>query len=367
MATRKKKKAKAGVGRPARRAAPASGPVTLEEARALARARHPAATTASTVRRGARAAVKLSATPGTVGLEKRKLDITNQRELQRRVTEYKATLNILKERGATNVSAGGRRRAAAAAPKVVSNPLQILAEGDSWFDYPALLFGGGVIPRLEKRMGLPILNLADAGDEVRFMLGVEQRKKLIKHLKQGNPAGVKWDVLLFSGGGNDIVDNPMALWIRDFDANIPLPNHIHQARLDAALTLVKAGYEDLIDLRDKLSPDTTLIFHAYDFAIPDGRGICNLGPWLQPTFKLRNFPSTQAAFEVVKAMLLKFAAMLQALAGAQPKVEFVLTQGTMQPVTASWHNELHPHKKGFEQFAALFHDKLRALFPARVL
>ena len=46
------------------------------------------------------------------------------------------------------------------------------------------------------------------------MLGVEERAILTEHLTNGCPAGGPWDVLLFSGGGNDIVGNPMALWVR---------------------------------------------------------------------------------------------------------------------------------------------------------
>ena len=134
------------------------------------------------------------------------------------------------------------------------DPLQIFAEGDSWFDYPVPFFGGGIIPRLEDRLGVPILNLAKAGDEVRYMLGVEERATLTEHLTDGSPAGGPWDVLLFSGGGNDIVDNPMALWVKDWNPAMPPAAHIHKARFDAALALVRAGYEDLIELRNELSP-----------------------------------------------------------------------------------------------------------------
>ena len=84
-------------------------------------------------------------------------------------------------------------------------------------------FGGGIIPRLEKKLGVPILNLAKAGDEVRYMLGVKERKILIEQFTNGCPAGGPWDAMLFSGGGNDIVDNPMALWIKDFNAALPPP------------------------------------------------------------------------------------------------------------------------------------------------
>jgi hypothetical protein len=156
----------------------------------------------------------------------------------------------------------------------------------------------------------------------------------------------------------------MALWIGDYDPAIPPAGHILQARFDAALALVRAGYEDLIALRDQLSPTTHLVFQGYDFAIPDGRGICGFGPWLKPTFDLRKFPTLAARQAVVKAMLQQFAAMLTSLVG--PNVTFINGQGALAPQTSSWHNELHPAKAGFEKFADLFQQELKVLFPSRV-
>jgi hypothetical protein len=337
------------------------GPVTLEEARALARAAQPK-------RALRRAAARPPATPASVGEERERLAAEQRVERERRIREYKATMEIMKRRGtrraAPKGAAKGRRRAPGA-PAAGFQPLQVFAEGDSWFDYPPFLFKGGIIPRLESRLGVPILNLAKAGDEVRFMLGVEQRLRLTELLTEGCPAGGPWDVLLFSGGGNDIVDNPMALWVRDWDPGIPPAAHLNQPRFDIALGLVRAGYEDLITLRDKLSPGTHLVFHGYDFAIPDGRGICHLGPWLKPTFDLRGFPTRAAAFAVVEAMLKQFAAMLTTLA-AHPKVTFINGQGTLAPNPSAWHNELHPNREGFDKFADLFTAQLRVLFPGRV-
>ena len=103
------------------------------------------------------------------------------------------------------------------------------------------------------------------------MLGVDERKIMVEHLTNGCPAGGPWDVLLFSGGGNDIVGNPMALWVGDWNPALPPAGQILQPRFDAALALVRAAYEDLIALRDRLSPTTQLVFQGYDFAIPDGR------------------------------------------------------------------------------------------------
>jgi hypothetical protein len=341
--------------KPVRRAK--SGPVTLAQARALAHVRAP-------VQRGARAAL-VTASPAKVGLERRKLELKQAQERRKRIKEYKATLAIMKKRGvkglAPKTAKGGR------APKTTRTPLQVFAEGDSWFEYPVPFFGGGIIRRLEDKLGVPILNLAKAGDEVRYMLGVTERKILIEQFTRGCPAGGPWDALLFSGGGNDIVDNPMALWIRDYNPTLRPSALIHQARLDAALALVRAGYEDLIALRDALSPRTRLFFHGYDFVIPDGRGICHLGPWLKPTFDLRGFPTQSSRFEVTKVLLQQFAAILQLLESGHDGVTFINGQGTLAPQTSSWHNELHPSRNGFNTFAALFHQVLKAAFPNRVL
>lgn len=345
-------------------------PVTLKEAKALAQAQAPVSAAASAVAPAQQAATHLS-----VAEERQRLDNQIIEENERRIREYKATMAIMKARGvkglaAQSQSAGANPPGAVPAATVAGaagTPLQIFAEGDSWFNYPVPFFGGGIIPRLESRLGVPILSLAKAGDEVRNMLGVEEREILAEQLRDGSPAGGKWDVLLFSGGGNDIVGNPMALWVKDFNGAVPATNLISKARFDAALELVRAGYEDLITLRDTLSPTTHLVFHGYDFAIPDGRGICGNGPWMKPTFDLRGFPNRPPAVEVVKAMLQQFATILNSLAATHNDVTFINTQGTLAPVPASWHNELHPSKAGFNKVADVFHTSLKNLFPGRVL
>jgi hypothetical protein len=339
------------------RKAGAVGPVTLAQARALAKVSAP-------VERGAKVALA-PASPATVGFERRKLEVKQGLERRRRVKEYKATLALMKKRGVKGLA---RRTAKSGrAPKAAARPLQVFAEGDSWFDYPVPMFGGGIIPRLENALGVPILNLAAAGDEARFMLGVKERKILIEQLTNGCPAGGPWDAMLFSGGGNDIVDNPMVLWIRDFDPTLPPAALVHQPRLDAALALVRAGYEDLIALRDSLSPQTRLFFHAYDFVIPDGRGVCFHGPWLKPTYDMRGFPTQASADAVTRILLQQFAAILKALESSHPNVTFVNGQGTLAPHTSSWHNELHQSKDGFQAFATLFHQALKTAFPTQVL
>ena len=47
----------------------------------------------------------------------------------------------------------------------------------------------GMPAKVRREIGVPILNLAKAGDEVRYMLGVEERTVLTQQLTAGSPAG----------------------------------------------------------------------------------------------------------------------------------------------------------------------------------
>jgi hypothetical protein len=125
-----------GSARPA--SAMTGGPVTLDEARALAQLPTPK----RTLRRSA-APAQQAVTHATVAKEREKLEKQIKEENQRRVREYAATMAIMKSRGVKGLAPLGEavapsppRRWDAAAPAGAGQPLQIFAEGDSWFDYP---------------------------------------------------------------------------------------------------------------------------------------------------------------------------------------------------------------------------------------
>ena len=105
--TRKAKAAAKSAARP-RKAPIGAGPVTLDEARALARARQPK-------RALRRAPVGPPATPATVGEERERLEQQQRAERERRMREYSDMMEIMKRRGARRAApkgaAKGRRRA----------------------------------------------------------------------------------------------------------------------------------------------------------------------------------------------------------------------------------------------------------------
>lgn len=250
----------------------------------------------------------------------------------------------------------------------VDDGLRILAEGDSWFDFPlggGLFRNGDVIAKLSKLLDLPILSLAVRGEEVRDMLGVEQRARLEKHLSDSR---LDFNVLLFSGGGNDIVGEQFVLWVKDRESVQGDPRRaINDRAFEAMLDVIQAGYEQLIAIRDSIAVKTpgrtiTLFLHAYDFARPTGKDVCGIGPWLKPSLDYRGWTDRGEAKEVVRQALSRFRARLDMLARAD--VIVVPTQGTLGD--NEWNDELHPSERGFEKIAGVFYDAMQRRFPEKL-
>jgi len=247
--------------------------------------------------------------------------------------------------------------------------LRILAEGDSWFDYPLPLFrGDGVIYQLQKLLGYPIDNMAHAGEEVRQMLGLVQRQEIISRLVDPN---IRYDAMLFSGGGNDLVGDQLITLFKDSGPVPPPDQMLDASAVDAAMELLEAEYRELIAIRDLHSPGTVLFVNCYDFPPITGIPVCGHGPWLRPSLDYAyqqmgvQKPDPHVQFVVIQTLLTQFANVLRGLA-ADPEVQdfhVVETQGTLVADAPDWQNEIHPTSAGFVKIAKKFEDALAAEFP----
>ncbi len=298
--------------------------------------------------------------------EQRARNLAAERERRRRLDEYDAEVARLSgSEPSEDAPSQDRPRTAR---RAVPPRLRILAEGDSWFDFPfggRALRGGDVIERLRELVPYPIMNLAVRGDDTRRMLGVAQRERLIELLEDEER---DFNVLLFSGGGNDIAGDCFRLWLRERDNTLPPcapPDPVFTPAFDHALGVVRAAYEDLLDLRDQVAAQTpgrriAVFLHAYDWAIPSGRGVCGFGPWLKPSLDDRGWLDPAEARGVVRLALGRFARMLEGVAAGRPDVWVVPTQGLLGD--GDWHDELHPNRRGFAAIAGAFRETMgRAL------
>jgi len=256
--------------------------------------------------------------------------------------------------------AGLAAHVAASAPAAPCR--RLLAEGDSWFDYPWILgTRGGVIDHLERLTGHKILNLAHRGDEVRQMMGLQQRRRLEATL--GDPS-LGFDALLFSGGGNDLVGDQLCLWLRERADGMAPAGAIDRQRLGSALKIVEAGYRDLIAIRDRRAPGCCVVTHGYDFPQPSEKGACGQGPWLKPSLDYRGWRGRDEQFEIAKLLLLGFDELLAGLELEQRRAGrpfvYIRTQGLLDR-DADWQNEIHPNGRGFRKIARAFAGALADL------
>jgi hypothetical protein len=239
---------------------------------------------------------------------------------------------------------------------------RVLADGDSWFDYPQIfLTGGGVIDHLTALSGVHILNTAHHGDSAQETLGVPKRQRIEALLK--NPG---FDVLLFSGGGNDVVGDQFCLWLKP-NTGGGAAAAVNVARLREILAVVEAAYRDLIEIRDRCAPDCWIVTHAYDFPQPSDKDVCGLGPWLKPSLDYRGWKRAADQFAIAKIVLSAFNDLLVSLETEQRAAGknflHVHTQGTLNPAT-DWSNEIHPNRAGFDKIARKFSMALNGIYPA---
>ncbi len=264
----------------------------------------------------------------------------------------------------------GRTKLFAASAAAPTDPLVILAHGDSWFDYPLdgnslSLHSTDVIAQLESMGDInPVIqNVSHYGDATTEEMSWPKQERLIQSLQDSANwlnAGVP-DAILFSGGGNDIAGDQFCIFL---DYAIATASGLNASRFQDALGMVEASYLDLFVFRDRYAPGVPVFGHCYDFPIPNGVHPACAGPWLQPSLSYSGWNVTQGT-AIVRQALMDFRTMLQGLANS-PANNFTLvdTQGVLVPT--DWANELHPYPAGFKKIASKFADALRAHFPGRI-
>ncbi len=261
----------------------------------------------------------------------------------------------------------------------------MLAQGDSWFDYPP---GTDIIDCLHSNHGHTITNIAVAGstlnDEAygpvpRQMFGMgplqsgdpNRIMELVHQIQQ-----VKPQALLLSAGGNDVAGDEFFSFINNARSGLP---PVNREVLDGVVNgTFKTAYQYIIDIALEAAANANIkmpIFtHSYDYPWPDGRPVVaflwwKIGPWFDRTFNAKNYPNIDAAtlqkrHDIVVNFIDAVGDMLSRLA-ADPKytgkVFHVDLRGTLV-ADAEWANELHPRNPGFAKLA----DKIDAALQANI-
>lgn len=236
--------------------------------------------------------------------------------------------------------------------------LIIVADGDSWFDYPKILLtGGGLIDHLECVSGLSISNCSHAGDSTLEALGLKKSQRLEKILTGA-------DVLLFSGGGDDFVGDQLCLGINQFEeVGGDISRAINEDWFDAVLTLVVQNLNDLARLRNRVSPNCWIVIHSYDFPCAESMGQGALwdlvGPWIKPSMDWCGWTNPAQQAEIIRTMLVRLKEELVTFATFTSRVKHIDLQATLQ--TGDWDNEIHANRQGWEKLARVYWAGLQPL------
>jgi hypothetical protein len=262
------------------------------------------------------------------------------------------------------------QRAMREAGRTPLSPLVMLAQGDSWFDYPLDgnnlgLANTDIIAQLQG-MGTinpVILSLAHYGEASTDEMALQKQQRMIQMLldpsnwlDQGKP-----DAILFSAGGNDVAGDQFCIYL---DYASSSPTGLDAARFQEVLDAVEASYQDLFKFRDRYASGVPIFAHCYDFPLPTGIHPACVGPWLKPSLDFTGWNFVQGT-AICHQALQDFRTMLASLAAEPANLFFLVdTQGVL--AASDWANELHPYAGGFAELAGKFVDALHVQFPTRI-
>ena len=284
----------------------------------------------------------------------------------------------LKQRAAASARSASERstsrRARAATPEVAAHLRKaagapatagvLLAEGDSWFDYPMW----DVLKMLEDEHGYDVESVAHKGDRVEQMAyGPGQLDAFCRRLEKLIRRGTPPRAILLSGGGNDIAGEGFAVLLNHAASPIAgLNDRVVSGVIDER---IRYAYVSIIAQVSRVSEQmlgrrVPIVLHGYDYPVPDGRGFLGgwgplPGPWLQPGFGEKGFADLRANIETMRKLIDRFNEMLRTLPRLNGLehvkwVDLRTTLTTGKKYKDDWGNELHPTKEGFRRVAAKF-------------
>jgi hypothetical protein len=257
------------------------------------------------------------------------------------------------------------------AAKAAATAGVLVAEGDSWFDYPL----HDILKMLEDDHGYDVESVAHKGDPIEEMAyGPNQLDDFTRRIEKLLRRNIVPKAVLLSGGGNDVAGTEFGMLLNHAQSAVAGLNAqvvagvIHQRIQNAYITILSAVTSIC---EEKLGRRLPILVHGYDYPVPDGRGFLGgwwmlPGPWLEPGFREKGFEKLPQRIAMAQELIDHLNAMLQTVASLQPfaHVKYIDLRNTLprdKHYKDWWANELHPTEKGFARVTDKFVTELAAL------
>jgi len=237
---------------------------------------------------------------------------------------------------------------------------RILIEGDSWADHPLVTNLAWAL-HLYLKNKAHILNISHSGDLITDMANPHELANL------ANIAGTKdlgIDVLLLSGGGNDILvhdkdDYKLSNLLKTATSQVP-EDYINREVFNRLLQEIKTAYDTIITAVTEARSNIQILTHNYDLVYPRDNGadfiVRNItGPWIAPVMRDLQIHDQQLQRDIIHQMLTEFSGLLDQLQKQHLNFHYVNTQGLLPQHqgpwgkdVAYWDDEIHPNSQGFQ-------------------
>src|SRR5829696_674985 len=226
----------------------------------------------------------------------------------------------------------------------------LVAEGDSWFDYP----WNDIIELLEDRHAYDVESVAHKGDTVEEMAySGGQLEEFTRRLEKLIRRHDIPKAILLSAGGNDVAGLEFKILLNH--ASSPVAGLNQQIVSGVIDERIRFAYVTIISAITRICEVRTgrripILVHGYDYPVPDGRGFLGgwsvlPGPWLEPGFRAKGYESLDERKKWARELITRFNRMLEGLS-AIPEyshVRYVKLLGTLPGEDANykawWDNE----------------------------
>ena len=265
-----------------------------------------------------------------------------------------------------------------------TNKKLIVAEGDSWFQFP--FFVRDIIDWLSDEPNYAVYSIAYGGD---WFTNILYDEKYIEELSIHRP-----DVFLISGGGNDFVGaNRLAAMVMKGDCkrpnSTPFYNEFFGREKKAIQEQIQHGYQFILPSfysflwtikaqywklfyrlqKSGKYPDMKIITQGYDYVIPSFKintkkwyalqplvnKMAGTGGWLKRPLMIQGIQKDYDSRCIMKALIFEINLLFSHLATnfGFDNVYHIDCRGTAQ-TDEDWWDEIHLHSEGFAKIARAY-------------
>jgi lysophospholipase L1-like esterase len=228
--------------------------------------------------------------------------------------------------------------------RLVENPhrMRIVAEGDSWFQYPFVLTD--IVDHLLETFAIRCVS--SAGDTLADLLASKDSELLPVIAEE------QARICILSVGGNDLIGEGVLLGrIRDYHPDLNPAAYFNEA-FDHALSAFAELLGQYAGRIFERCPEVRVLIHSYDYVIPAGQR------WLGQPMRARGIIDPALQREIARSLIDRFHSAMAQVAERVGPERLVLVDCRGAVPEDEWYDELHPNEAGFARIADRFRQRL---------